>query len=709
VIDNATVQYLERILVITYPLTRSVELYAVEQNKPTLATRIDTSESVLARAIAFRFPAMQLQLAPQQQQEYLIKIEFMGKANHALELRPQLYSVSAFIHKQLVFHLVFASFIGFCFALAVYNGALYFKARMSEYGYYSLYISCYIFIALSYEGLAFYLPRPPPIEWLIAGITLLPSIAGLYLIAFGRSILRIAQTNPRLDHFYQYSSWALWAILPLSFFYFERLNLTIELTVASLAFSIGIVAAWQHQRGNDVAKYFALSFVFLALAYSLETLLYSISSASWLPANIEIETLEWIEQYLFYSCAAIEMIFLSLALSSHVEQLRDEKNQAQQATINEKNKRNLVEQENADKSRFLAAASHDLRQPLHTMDLFINAIKSTEDLQKRQHLYELLEKTLASTTKLFDELLDISKLDSATTEIKIQPINIDTLMANAVHEFELEAQQKGLKLRYRISHLTVNSDPLWLERILRNLISNAIRYTDNGGILLSCRRRSGVATLQIWDSGQGIAEQQQAIIFQEFTQLESTDGKNKEGLGLGLAIVHRLANLLDHRVTVQSKLHFGSVFSVALPLSSTNQITTPRILDNDNLRSKLILIIDANETNRIEIATMLEKWGCQLCLVESLEQATTLNTEQHVAMPAAIICDRNQFNTDSDLITLIQRFNSSFVDVPLLFIHQSNDEPTVTGMDAPYRLLRQPVKPAKLRIMLNSLLANRND
>jgi signal transduction histidine kinase len=198
------------------------------------------------------------------------------------------------------------------------------------------------------------------------------------------------------------------------------------------------------------------------------------------------------------------------------------------------------------RSKFLAAASHDLRQPLHALLLFVDLLKDTTSEQERNALHQRIDFSLSAMKKLFDSLLDVSRLDAGAVVSKLKHFDVGVLLTNLVNEFKPETEMKGLKLRSRIVDSIVLSDPVLLERIIRNLISNAIRYTDTGSILVSCRSRGDKILIQVWDTGIGIPEESMDDVFVEFQQLNNGHRNHAEGLGLGLSVVKRLCELLNH-------------------------------------------------------------------------------------------------------------------------------------------------------------------
>ena len=226
-----------------------------------------------------------------------------------------------------------------------------------------------------------------------------------------------------------------------------------------------------------------------------------------------------------------------------------------------------AEQAHSAKSRFLAHASHDLKQPLQAISMFTSMLERQVQTPRGDALVRDLRAAQRSMHDLLNAILDISKLESGVVEPQPSEVPLAVLFDQMESEFEGLAADKGLRLRVVPTRLVVRSDPFLLERILRNLLANAVRYTETGGVLLGCRRRGGMVWIEVYDTGRGIAEPDRRRIFEEFVQLDRPDRDRSEGIGLGLAIVERLARLLDHRLDVQSEDGRGSVFSVGVPLA----------------------------------------------------------------------------------------------------------------------------------------------
>jgi two-component system CheB/CheR fusion protein len=230
---------------------------------------------------------------------------------------------------------------------------------------------------------------------------------------------------------------------------------------------------------------------------------------------------------------------------------------------------------NAAKSRFLAAASHDLRQPLQTLALLQGLLATRVEGTASERLVAGLDDIVGAMSAMLNTLLDINQIEAGIVRADIVRFGIDDLLDRLRDNFTYHAQAQGIGFRVMPCGLMVNSDPRLLEQILRNLVSNAIKYTRNGRVLLGCRRQAGMLRIEVWDTGIGIPDGELRAIFEEYHQLDNTARERNRGLGLGLSIVQRLAALLDHTVRVRSRAGIGSVFSIEIPIASAEAVALP--------------------------------------------------------------------------------------------------------------------------------------
>jgi signal transduction histidine kinase/CheY-like chemotaxis protein len=276
----------------------------------------------------------------------------------------------------------------------------------------------------------------------------------------------------------------------------------------------------------------------------------------------------------------------------------------------------------AAKSRFLAAASHDLRQPFQAMRFFHSVLADHVHDPSARRAAEMLGKALSSGEQLLNALLDISTLDAGTVRVRPKIFNIGRLTEEIAAEFGPQAKAKGLDFRLHPRDIEVTSDPILVERIIRNLLANAVHYTRQGGILVGVRCRGDRALVEVWDTGFGIPEDQLGAIFEEFHQLENLERDRAGGLGLGLAIVARLARLLAVPIAVRSRLGLGSVFSVALSLAgkSTRSGGEERGEVSMDVGHRTILVVDDDSMVLTGLQMVLETWGLTVLAAQDLSQ-----------------------------------------------------------------------------------------
>jgi signal transduction histidine kinase/CheY-like chemotaxis protein len=275
-----------------------------------------------------------------------------------------------------------------------------------------------------------------------------------------------------------------------------------------------------------------------------------------------------------------------------------------------------VERSNRARSRFLAAASHDMRQPFQAIHLFLHLLLAKLTEPQHIELASRIQEVVISGEGLLNGLLDISTLEAGSVRPAVAPMPVGDLMERLIREFDSQSVDKGIRLRFVPCSAIVTSDPLLLERILRNFIANALRYTRTGSVLMGCRHQGENLRIEVWDTGPGIPADKLEAIFEEFYQLEGVSRDRGRGLGLGLAIVDRTARLLGHPVAVRSVQGKGSVFSV----------TVPRVMDpsaRSNNGPVRIIVIEDDPVQLMAVRMILEGWGCDVVAVPTISQART--------------------------------------------------------------------------------------
>jgi len=370
--------------------------------------------------------------------------------------------------------------------------------------------------------------------------------------------------------------------------------------------------------------------------------------------------------------------------------------------------RQSAESANRAKSQFLAAASHDLRQPLHALGLFAAALEEKIRYPEVLSIVNNITASIAALEALFNELLDVSKLDAgvivpAWTNFPLQPL-FDRITA----EYGPLAREKKLTLTIMPTRLVVYSDLILLERILHNLVSNAIRYTSTGGVVVGVRRCANQARLEIWDTGPGIPEDQQDKVFEEFYQVGNSERDRSKGLGLGLAIVRRLTQLLNHTLHLDSRIAKGSVFRVAAPIGRLEKVPQTIVAEteeqDDNLSGKYILLMDDERAVREGMAALLTEWGCRITVVGSIQESMQV-VEAGGLIPDLIIADYRlrEGVTGADAIRQLQSAYGSNIPGVLITGDTAPDR-ILEAKASGYYLLHKPVVPGRLRVFLNLML-----
>ena len=367
-----------------------------------------------------------------------------------------------------------------------------------------------------------------------------------------------------------------------------------------------------------------------------------------------------------------------------------------------------AEQANAAKSRFLAAASHDLRQPVHALSLFVAAMRPRKMDDEARELLDHIDGSVRAMGGLFGGLLDISRLDAGVVEVNRGPVLVQPLLERVCHDYEVLADAKGLKLVLHECSLAVMSDAMLLERIVRNIIANAVAYTDRGRVVVGCRRRRGSLSIQVWDTGRGIPRHEQEHVFQEFYQLGNPERDRTKGVGLGLAIVRRLTQLLGHTLTVHSDVGQGSVFEVSVPYgdfaaastAQTGEYLTPFLAHGVGL----ILVIDDEMAIQIAMKSLLESWGYEAITAgscdEMLERIAT-----HRTAPRLIISDY-RLRDNASGIDAIERLRSEYNDeIPgMLITGDTAADRLKEAQESGFLLLHKPVPNHRLRASIAHLI-----
>ena len=411
-----------------------------------------------------------------------------------------------------------------------------------------------------------------------------------------------------------------------------------------------------------------------------------------------------------FAAALNQAIELKTQTEALAEQLAAEKAEAESA-------RREAEAASRAKTQFFAAASHDLRQPLHAMGLFGEALRARSSDPQALRLIDSINESVDALESLFGQLLDVTKMDSGAVEVKMQAVKVRDLFARLKLTFEPAAFEKGLGLSFHGARHIAQADPLHLERILRNLVSNAIRYTEDGGVVVACRPRAGALLFQVWDSGMGMPADQLPRIFDEFYQVDPArpvQAHQRKGLGLGLSIVKRLGALMGTEISVRSHPGRGTVFSFLTPVGQPQATTSdpaqaPVRRLNLTLQGRRFVVVEDDPAVREGLSVLLQSWGATVDAFDSLA-ALAHALPQWAQAPDLALVDYRLSDHETGLQALdMLRAQWPLAAVPAIVISGSN---TLVGHEDlaqkyGYHLLVKPVLPNKLRAMIGFKLGMR--
>lgn len=383
------------------------------------------------------------------------------------------------------------------------------------------------------------------------------------------------------------------------------------------------------------------------------------------------------------------------------------------ATAGLQREKEAAEHATIAKSHFLAAASHDLRQPLHALGLFVSGLARSSAARQEPELVGHIQSAVDSLQNLLDAMLDISRLDGGNVVPRIDVFPLGHVLDRIGRDLSLLAEHKGLRLKVRPTPIRLRSDEQIVERILLNLVSNALRYTSRGGVLVSCRRRRGeMAMIEVWDTGAGIPEIAREAIFEEYVQLGNPERDRAKGLGLGLAICRRLADLLQIRIGVRSRPGRGSVFWVEVPVASASacgsqepdQVRPIELADDLARISGTVLVVEGDTLVRGGMERAIVEWGGSVIPAASHEEA--LYRCQQAGHPPDLLISNIHLPGRVDGIALARELRRKFERMAVLLVTADvSEEAQAAARNAGFSLLKQPVSPGRLRAALRNLLA----
>ncbi len=446
---------------------------------------------------------------------------------------------------------------------------------------------------------------------------------------------------------------------------------------------------------------------FLTLLAGSGLLVTPLSRQDWLAGEHDAALRGATSEYLFTDGSSVRVKRHSLGSRGHLTSFLDISGARRTEWALEK-ARDSAAASDQIKSRFLRAANHDLRQPLAALKILIYNCMAAQDSAEREDLLHAMDVSVSIMEDLLGALLNIGQLDAGKIEPKISTFQISTLFDRIKVQFDHQAQDKGLDLRIVPSACALKSDRSLLERIVSNFVSNALRYTETGGVVVGCRRTDKHVRIEVWDSGCGISQDFQEAIFEEFFRISERQIHRKHSLGLGLNICKRLAEILGHEIAVRSEPGKGSVFSIEVPLGNIwhSDIGEPEISERvgGEFSGLLAVVLEDDAILHDALVALLERWGMEVLSIETLE-----------SVPAALA----GLEREPDLIITDYRLRGGVQGTDVVGdINDSLEKPcpaiVVTADTNPelietirrqgFPVLIKPVSPPSLRVMMHNVL-----
>ena len=457
----------------------------------------------------------------------------------------------------------------------------------------------------------------------------------------------------------------------------------------------GMVAAFAINQFSAFIRVIALAFFFVIVCLILLVIFFS--------PSYDYHLYYWVILYVF------EIALLGTQHRNMVVFYRI-KNNNLDFMVQLKQKNQALEHANLMQARYLSAASHDLRQPLHALSLIANNLqRESHDAEpKKKNSLLHLNQAIESLSKSFDSMLNLSRLDSGVIKPKFQIHPLQQLFERLRIEYQSLATNKNLKLKITPTQVCVHTDDGMLYSILSNLVSNAIRYTEQGGILVGAQRRGNSVKICVCDTGVGIPTEKLKHIFNEYQRLEYAQERVTGGVGLGLAISERMAVLLKTRMTVVSREGKGSTFSIEIPIGESHNAlaTDPPILAN-SLCNKKVMVADDDAIAADNLAQMLESWGMKVTIVLSIEMLTEAMAEEGEYFDLVLSDYHLGLSEENGLELLKTACNLQPAQPPICIL--ITGDTTIDLIDqsnkANIQLLHKPIRPARLRLLLNNLFA----
>ena len=369
--------------------------------------------------------------------------------------------------------------------------------------------------------------------------------------------------------------------------------------------------------------------------------------------------------------------------------------------------RNRAEQASRDKTRFLASASHDLRQPIHAMGLFSDALENELDKPIQFELIKKMKESTAAMDELLYSLLDISRLDAGVIKANVGPVLIKPILEKLMATFLPQATLKNIDLQLVCPSCAVRSDVMLLENVLRNLLSNALKYTEQGTVLIRCEQVLGSVWISIQDTGIGISKEDEEKVFEEFYQAHNPERDRSKGLGLGLSIARRTCDLLGHKLSLQSEPSKGSTFTLDIEAADIKDVESlnETIMPVSKTLNASVLVIDDERAILAGMEKMLQRWGCDVLLAESEDDALIQLQKRGGEIDILIVDYRlrdGKLGTDA-AVAIRQAVSDQSLPV-IIVTGDTGPDQLIKVQQEGYHLLHKPVAAVRIRALMQNLL-----
>lgn len=401
-------------------------------------------------------------------------------------------------------------------------------------------------------------------------------------------------------------------------------------------------------------------------------------------------------------------IGLENQIRARTEELKNALSKLEKANQELKQARDAAERANSSKTRFFTAVGHDLLQPLHAARLSLGELADAQTELPNQKLATNVSASLSAIEDLLTSILDLSKLDAGVLVPALQPVSLEAMFDQLVAGVQPIVRKKGLVLKFRPTSATVLSDPLMLRRILQNLLANAINYTQTGRLLLSARKRGQNMRIEVWDTGPGIAPLERERIFEEFQRGAASERSGGTGFGLGLSIVKRMSEALQHPLDLTSRVGHGTRFAITVPISDATAALKPGLdVPPASAYGRLeipILIIDNDLAVLEAMQSLLIRWGGDVRLARDCDDIDEIMSDTAFA-PAIILADYHLDDgvTGLDVVAKVRKLTSAHI--PAILITADRTAATADAAKATNcEVLHKPVKPAELRALMQHLV-----